>query len=504
MMPRGPVMQKTHCGKICLLFSGILVVCFGSCILIFFESIYDSILNYGLQFNPSSQAYQGWYKSPPIPTYFYLFNWTNPEKINDVSVKPEFEENGPYRFYEIRGKSNVSWFDHYVKYKSYTSTFFDETKKNGNLSDVINSVNTVALAVGYQARFQNFWTKKMMSLGLSSKSVKLYVTKPVRELLFDGYEDPVLGLLSKLPFFGAPDKGGFFYGRNGTVGLDGTYNMHFKNDDRFGEVLLWNNKNQTDFFNGECNSIKGSSGEFFPLNRKKDRIMIFSSEMCKSLVLYYTEEVMIKGVLGYKYSAEYGFDNGTVYPENYCYCNGECIPTGVFNVSSCRMNSPTFLSFPHFFNADPVYRDSVKGMKPNRTLHEFYMILEPKSGIVMELQGGIQLNMLLQPVSSIRLYNKVPRIFLPIFYIVHKVELSDEIAAGLRLIQNLPTYSYYMSYTLISTGLICIFGVIVLLFCRYKASNLTKMKINREIIPVKKIIIYEQVPLKEKSDITWT
>lgn len=497
-------MQKAQCGQVCLLFLGILVICFGSFIFIFFEPIYDFLLNYGLQFNPTSQAFQGWNRSPPIPTYVYLFNWTNPEKITNVSVKPEFEEIGPYRFYEIRGKRNVTWFDHYVKYMSYTSTFFDESQKNGNLSDVINSVNTVAFSVGYQARFQNFWTKKLLSLGLSTKSVELYVTKPVRELLFDGYEDPVLGLLSKLPFLGVPDKGGFFYGRNGTTGLDGTYDMHFKNDDRFGEVLLWNNKNQTDFFSGECNNVIGSAGEFFPLNRKRDRIMMFSSELCKSLVLYYKEDVVIKGVHGYKYSAEYGFDNGTVYPENACYCNGECIPTGLFNVSSCRMDSPTFLSFPHFFNADPVYANAVKGMKPNRTLHEFYMIIEPKSGIVMEVQGGMQLNMLLQPVSSIRLFNKVPRIFLPIFYIIHKVELSDEIAAGLRLIQNLPIYSYYLSGILVSLGCICVFGVIISYFCRCKISHLAKMGMKRERIPVKKIIIYEQVPLKEKSDITWT
>ncbi|XP_028137286.1 protein croquemort isoform X2 [Diabrotica virgifera virgifera] len=492
--------QTKQCGRVCLLFTGIFLICFGSCIFIFFESIYDLLLNYNLRFEPGSLAYQGWERSPPVETNIYLFNWTNPEDIKNHSVKPEFEELGPYRFYEVKGKSNISFVDEHVNYKTYTSSFFDEKKEGRNLSDVINSINTVAVSIGYQARFQSYWTKKMISFGIGSRSAHLYVTKTVRELLFDGYDDPILGIISKIPFVGAPEKGGLFFGRNGTVGLDGTYSLNYKNDEHFGEVLLWDGKNETNFFSGECNAVKGSGGEFFPLNRKRDQIVMFSSDLCKSLVLRYVEDVTIKGVHGYKYSAEYGFDNGTVHPENACFCNGECIPTGVFNISSCRQGSPSFLSFPHFYNADPIYQNAVKGMKPNKTQHEFYMILEPKSGIVMEVQAGMQLNMLIQRVSSISLYDKLPKIFMPVFHITHKAELTDEIASGLRMLQSLPEYCNYFFYATLLLGCFCISFALFSLFC----CNKDKEKNKYDIHPVK-TSLYEQVPMNEKkADIVWT
>lgn len=51
--------------------------------------------------------------------------------------------------------------------------------------------------------------------------------------------------------------------------------------------------------------------------------------------------------------------------------------TGVLNVSSCRLGSPTFMSLPHFYNADPYYTNAVEGLKPEKDKHDFYFTLEP-------------------------------------------------------------------------------------------------------------------------------
>lgn len=53
-----------------------------------------------LTLSPSSKNYDMW-KETPIPMYFkfYMFNWTNPDEFNTLSsVKPRFEEMGPYVF----------------------------------------------------------------------------------------------------------------------------------------------------------------------------------------------------------------------------------------------------------------------------------------------------------------------------------------------------------------------------------------------------------------------
>jgi hypothetical protein len=90
---------------------------------------------------------------------------------------------------------------------------------------------------------------------------------------------------------------------------------------------------------------------------------------------------------------ESAFDNGTKYPEKRCYCaktqmiatseisacSEECMPSGVRGISKCRFGAPAFVSFPHFYEADPSYLLNIKGLNPDQDLHEFYVAVEPVS-----------------------------------------------------------------------------------------------------------------------------
>lgn len=94
------------------------------------------------------------------------------------------------------------------------------------------------------------------------------------------------------------------------MGTDGIFSMWTKVDENFGKIVTWNYKNESDFYEGECNAVKGSAGEFYPINQKRNYIEFFSSELCKFAKLEYEKNVTIKGVLGYKYTAKNIFDNG--------------------------------------------------------------------------------------------------------------------------------------------------------------------------------------------------
>ena len=72
------------------------------------------------------------------------------------------------------------------------------------------------------------------------------------------------------------------------------------------------------------------------------------------------------------------------------------------NVSSCRFGSPVFMSYPHFYNADPFYVEQVEGLQPKHKDHEFYMVLEPKTGIALEVAARFQVNMLVEPIPLLR------------------------------------------------------------------------------------------------------
>ncbi|KAF4527839.1 hypothetical protein B566_EDAN014640, partial [Ephemera danica] len=187
-----------------------------------------------------------------------------------------------------------------------------------------------------------------------------HVTKTVRELLFDGYEDPLISLAGKLPALAKIDipfdRFGWFYERNNSDVYDGHFNMDTGADDieKVGRLRYWNYANRTKYFPSHCGDVNGSAGEL-------------------SLRFNFSEEVHVHDVPGFRYSGGAEIvDNGTIDSGNECFCGGECLPVGVVNASSCRYGAPAFVSYPHFYMADPYYRGLVEGLNPDKEKHQFY------------------------------------------------------------------------------------------------------------------------------------
>lgn len=151
-----------------------------------------------------------------------------------------------------------------------------------------------------------------------------------------------------------------------------------------GRIDRWNYRQRTNFYEGHCGEISGSAGEFWPPSVTKDDISLFSPDMCREVGFQFDKEVQVNDINGYRFvGGEKTMDNGTLYPENLCYCGGQCVPSGVLNVSACRFGSPGFISFPHFYIADQYYVDQFEGLHPDQEKHEFSITLEPVSLIQM-------------------------------------------------------------------------------------------------------------------------
>jgi scavenger receptor class B, member 1 len=212
------------------------------------------------------------------------------------------------------------------------------------------------------------------------------VTRTASELLFDGYEDDLISMIKALPMLAEGDvppfdRVGFFYMRNNSADLTGWFNVDTgtNNVRNTGMMRNWNFQNQTRFFENECGAINGSAGEFYSQKlTKESTLSLFSPDMCRSVAFEFEEEVSIHGIPAYKYSSgERTIDNGTMYPETACYSPGIAVPSGVLNISACRYGAPVFMSYPHFYKADPYFIDQIDGMEPEKAKHEFYITLEP-------------------------------------------------------------------------------------------------------------------------------
>lgn len=393
----------------------------------------------------------------------YLFNWTNPEDIKDPATKPILKQLGPYRFREYPDKHNITFHDNNntVSYRKSSLFYFEEEASNGTLNDIVSVVNLLAVGAASTAQYWGFFKQMSVSTSLSGFGQKIHVIKSVREILFEGYYDSMLTIgamfESEASMF---DTVGFLVKKNASDLLTGKYNIHtgVGNMSKLGQIQRYKDLDEFSFYSGECRKLKGSPGEFHPPEHSKnDLVHLFTPEICRNLPYEYKEDVKIHSINGNRYYLnERAIDNGTLYPENECFMSDDQLPSGVMNMSICNFGQPLFMSYPHFYKADPSYVNAVEGLTPQQDLHESYMTLEPKSSITLETTARLQTNILIRPFGSITLYKNVPRIMMPLFFIEQKFRMGEAHASELYFGLVMFSIMKYIGVILICLGLLFI------------------------------------------------
>ncbi|ENN78637.1 hypothetical protein D910_09209 [Dendroctonus ponderosae] len=66
-----------------------------------------------------------------------------------------------------------------------------------------------------------------------------------------------------------------------------------------------------------------------------------------------------------------------------------------------KFGAPAYMSYPHFYLADPGYIHDVDGMSPNAELHATKMALEPSTGMPLHVKAAFQLNLLMSQMEGI-------------------------------------------------------------------------------------------------------
>ncbi|XP_075224642.1 protein peste-like isoform X2 [Lycorma delicatula] len=391
---------------------------------------------------------------------FYFFNWTNPNEI--LTEKPSFVELGPYRYIERRKKFNIVFNKNgTISYRIMRTWNFSPKESSGTEEDLVTTVNGIAVAGAYKVLKKGIFSQKFLSVAFSVTKQDLAVTHSIKELLFEGYSDTLMTVGQSMPGQNSSpyDKFGWFYGKNNSHS-DGIFNIISgeKNPQEVGVLKQWNYSNRTKFFSEKCSGVYGSSGDLFPRGlAREDTISFFSADVCRTLTLLYAKDDEVRGIPVYRYEVDPDLlDNGTKVAGNECYCNGECVPSGLLNVTKCRYGVPAFMSFPHFLNADPIYTNQIDGMKPDPKKHTFYMSVEPNMGFPLEGAARIQVNLLIRPLEYVSLFKNVPTVFIPVFWVEHKFTLTAELATKLRLAALAPSIGYTIAAVIFFSGIIII------------------------------------------------
>ncbi|XP_076266681.1 protein croquemort-like isoform X2 [Rhynchophorus ferrugineus] len=405
--------------------SSVLFIVIGIILICLRSVMYKSIFSMLLTMEPGSFSFTMWRENPiPLTLQVYLYNWTNPEQLFNRTVKPHFKQLGPYVFDETKKKVNITWHKNdTVSYYYLKRWWFNEAKSTNNLTDLVTSIAPVKMTTATVAKDWNIFAKKSISFYLTSLGSKIYDTHAAGDILFNGYDDPIINLSHKLPMFAAPDlpgfdKFGWFYTRNDSRTYEGLFNMGVGRSTKLGELYAWKDMKQTPFYPGHCGKVEGSGGDFFQTNLKKDTVIkMFSPDMCRFIEFEFEKEEIVGGILGYKYSVgKRVLDNGTKITDRKCFNKDPNVRSGIVDISACRYGSPAYVSLPHFHKADPFYTTAIEGLQPDDDIHNFFMTFEPTTGIPLKVAARLQLNLKLQPIPSIRMYENAPTTYIPVLW----------------------------------------------------------------------------------------
>lgn len=356
-------------------------------------------------------------------------------------------------------------------------------------------------SAAYAARNFNYVMRRGLSITLSATVEALHVTRTVDEMLFTGYTDRLVDLTSKLPAFQGLENPGWdrfawFYRRNGSREASGTMNMATGLGAKpMGQLLEWNHEADKTRYWGEseCARVRGSAGEFFPPRLERGRaVVMYLPEMCRAVTLEWDSEVMTEyGLTGYRYVAGARMlDNGTEYPENACFCPGECQPSGLMNVSSCRYGSPGFISLPHFHKADPYYLRLVEGLQPDDRLHSFYLVLEPRTGIPLDVTARFQVNIMTRHVDDIAFATDLPTVYFPIMWLEQSAKAPRAYAVALLVLLRMGEWGRAGGSGVAAAGVACLAALLLVRLYR-------RMRGRRPAHPPP--LAREEVPLTLKS-----
>ena len=160
------------------------------------------------------------------------------------------------------------------------------------------------------------------------------------------------------------------------------------------------------------------------------------------------------------------------FQRNKCYDNN--LPTGVQNVSNCKMKAPAYLSRPHFDKADSFYaRQFQLGVHPETEKHDSHFLIEPHTSVPLEVnmfvkslrrhknvqvKMALQLNIKIEKSEGMEyIFKDLPTVYFPILWFESSFEVNDIIAGALRLLVNIPTIMKVASILGILAGIVGIY-----------------------------------------------
>ena len=421
----------------------------------YFNKVFGAMLDKRLMLTPGSKTLES-FKSPPVPILmqFWLFNVTNEMGVL-AGDRPILQQVGPYTYEEKQLKYDLKFDDEEgtVTYLQNKSFFYRPDLSPGvDLRDSVTTINAVMMSLGAKLATRPPAFSAVVQVWFDRFGVTPFVTRTVKELLFDGYEEPLLRQLADLT--GDPEHatGKFgFYRKNNTNGGAYTVFTGVQGMDTYQHIARWREEPVLNFWKADraggntCNMINGTAGSQFPRPvSRRSLLWLYVAELCRSIYAEYEKDVQHGALTLYRYVLPPRLLAKTEANECYCNDNFTC-RASMINVAPCRKGAPVVMSTPHFYNGAPEDVALLQGLAPHAAEHETYLDVEPHTGVTFRAAKRIQVNIPLRQYGSLPAFRAVPDVILPILWVNESAVVPIERTHALHRTLTLP-------FTLVTVG----------------------------------------------------
>lgn len=461
------------------LVAGALAVFFGIVLTFVGPIIIDDQIVKNTVIDPDNDMTYTMWKDVPVPFFMsvYFFNVLNSKEVLK-GEKPMVEQRGPYVYRKRVQKDNITFHPNYtVSYREYRQYYFEPSMSVGNESDIVTIPNMLVLGAAVMLQDLPYPVRLLISATFKKFKEGPFLTKTVEELMW-GYDSELVAFLNKYLPGMLPSSGKFGLFAEFNNSNTGLFTIHTGKDDikNVHRVDSWNGLTELNYWRTpQCNMINGTAGQMWPpFMTKESTLPFYSPDACRSMELVYQRPGHMKGIPYYRFVAPTTlFANGTEYEPNEGFC--PCRQSGLLNVSSCRHNSPVFISHPHFFNADPVLLDFVLGLAPTEREHGLFIDIHPETGVPLNVSIRLQLNLYMKTVLGITETGKISEVVMPMLWFEERGYIDGPILDTFHTsLVVLPAIMEYMQYGFIALGLVTI--VIAILVLRRQKNSTAGFK----------------------------
>ncbi|XP_060533282.1 scavenger receptor class B member 1 isoform X2 [Cylas formicarius] len=443
---------------------------------------YNLLYEWKLVFGKGGEIYSLW-ENPPVALYLkvYLWNITNKEEyMSGKDKKLKFQEIGPYVYRELMTHENVTFNDNgtLTTNPSHPLVWVPELSEGRREDDLLILPNIALLSIADVASKKGLFTRLGLNVVIRQTKSEPLVKMTAREFMF-GYKSTLmtlgntfmnswiyfdkLGLIDRMYEFSG-DYETFYTGQK-----DGIKNI--------GLLDKYNGQIRIPQWESPCGDVTGASdGTKFPGNIQPDeKLLFFRKSMCRAKELVRVNETVVDGLRAYVYHfANDTDDNGRLRPKNRCFCKesdiDKCLPNGLLDVRGCYYGFPIALSYPHFLDGDKSLMAKVEsGLNPDPEKHKSYFVIQPDSGLPINLAVRYQINMALGNLENIANSEKFTDMILPLLWTENGMYgLPPSLSLRFKLyISILPVVQSCLKYA-------SFLGSVVLLVCAVRKFVLSK------------------------------